>query len=144
VDAAVRHVLWCGVTCHLADAGDEQCLSVDTAVRHVLWCGVTCHLADAGDEQCLRCGCSSRSCTVVLCAADVLTVTSISKVIRQKAASLPLRSTFSSGLFDLDRSLIHGFSGQHERVHVCGSSGAAFRCQSCSNLFLLSLSLLCF
>ena len=100
--------------------------------------------ADAGDEQCLRCGCSSPSCTVVLCAADVLTVTSISKVIRQKAASLPLRSTFSSGLFDLDRSLIHGFSGQHERVHVCGSSGAAFRCQSCSNLFLLSLSLLCF
>ena len=27
--------------------------------------------ADAGDEQCLRCGCSSPSCTVVLCAADV-------------------------------------------------------------------------
>jgi len=27
--------------------------------------------ADAGDEQCLRCGCSSPSCTVVLCAADI-------------------------------------------------------------------------
>ena len=27
--------------------------------------------ADAGDEQCLRCGRSSPSCTVVLCAADV-------------------------------------------------------------------------
>jgi len=27
--------------------------------------------ADAGDELCLRCGCSSPSCTVVLCAADV-------------------------------------------------------------------------
>ena len=27
--------------------------------------------ADAGDEQCLRCGCSSPSCTAVLCAADI-------------------------------------------------------------------------
>jgi len=27
--------------------------------------------ADAGDEQCLRCGCSSPSCTVVPCAADI-------------------------------------------------------------------------
>ena len=27
--------------------------------------------ANAGDEQCLRCGCSSPSCTVVLCAADI-------------------------------------------------------------------------
>jgi len=27
--------------------------------------------ADAADEQCLRCGCSSLSCTVVLCAADI-------------------------------------------------------------------------
>jgi len=27
--------------------------------------------ADAGDKQCLRCGCSSPSCTAVLCAADV-------------------------------------------------------------------------
>ena len=27
--------------------------------------------ADAGDEQCLRCGCSSPSCTVALCAADI-------------------------------------------------------------------------
>ena len=27
--------------------------------------------ADAADEQCLRCGCSSPSCTVVLCAADI-------------------------------------------------------------------------
>ena len=26
---------------------------------------------DAGDEQCLRCGCSSPSCTVVLCATDI-------------------------------------------------------------------------
>ena len=38
---------------------------VDAAVRRVLWCGVTCHPADAGDEQCLRCGCSSPSCTVM-------------------------------------------------------------------------------
>ena len=30
---------------------------VDAAVRRVLWQGVTCHLADAGNEQCLRCGC---------------------------------------------------------------------------------------
>jgi len=44
---------------------------VDAAVRHVLWYGVTCHLADAGDEQCLRCGCSSPSCIVVFCAADI-------------------------------------------------------------------------
>ena len=28
-------------------------------------------IADAGDEQCLGCGCSSASCTVVLCAADI-------------------------------------------------------------------------
>jgi len=28
--------------------------------------------ADAGDKQCLRCGCSSPSCTVVLCAADIV------------------------------------------------------------------------
>jgi len=28
--------------------------------------------ADAGDEQCLGCGCSSPSCTVVLCAADIV------------------------------------------------------------------------
>jgi len=42
---------------------------VDAAVRHVLWYGVTCHPADAG-EQCLGCGCSSPSCTVVLYAAD--------------------------------------------------------------------------
>ena len=41
---------------------------VDAAVCHVLWSGVTCHPADAGDEQCLRCGCSSPSCAVVLCA----------------------------------------------------------------------------
>jgi len=27
--------------------------------------------ADAADEQCLRCGSSSPSCTVVLCAADI-------------------------------------------------------------------------
>ena len=27
--------------------------------------------ADAGDEQCLRCGCSSPSCTVVFCAANI-------------------------------------------------------------------------
>ena len=27
--------------------------------------------ADAGDELSLRCGCSSPSCTVVLCAADI-------------------------------------------------------------------------
>jgi len=27
--------------------------------------------ADAGDEQCLQCGCSSPSCTVVVCAADI-------------------------------------------------------------------------
>jgi len=27
--------------------------------------------ANAGDEQCLRCGCSSPSCSVVLCAADI-------------------------------------------------------------------------
>ena len=27
--------------------------------------------ADVGDEQCLRRGCSSPSCTVVLCAADM-------------------------------------------------------------------------
>ena len=40
---------------------------VDAAVRRVLWCGVTCHPADAGDEQCLLCGRSSASCTVVLC-----------------------------------------------------------------------------
>jgi len=40
---------------------------VDAAVRHVLWCGVTCHPADAGDEQCLLCGRSSASCTVVRC-----------------------------------------------------------------------------
>jgi len=40
---------------------------VDAAVRRVLWCGVTCHPADAGDEQCPRCGCSSLSCTVVWC-----------------------------------------------------------------------------
>jgi len=40
---------------------------VDAAVRHVLWSGVTCHPADAGDEQCLRCGCSSPSCTVARC-----------------------------------------------------------------------------
>ena len=44
---------------------------VDAAVRHLLWCGVTCHPADAGDEQCVRCGCSSASSTVVLGAADV-------------------------------------------------------------------------
>jgi len=31
--------------------------------------------ADAGDEQCLRRGCSSPSCTVVLCAADIDTAT---------------------------------------------------------------------
>jgi len=68
VDAAVRRVLWYGVTCHPADAGDEQCLrGVDAAVRRVLWYGVTCHPADAGDEQCLRCGCSSPSqCFVLL------------------------------------------------------------------------------
>ena len=114
------------VTCHPADAGDEQCLrcgcsspsctvvrcylppgrcwrqamsevwmyqsvmycgtvlpatrqmlatsnvwGVDVPVRHVLWYSVTCHPADAGDEQCLRCGCTSPSCTVVLCAADI-------------------------------------------------------------------------
>jgi len=28
--------------------------------------------ADAGDKQCLRCGCSSPSCTAVLCAADIV------------------------------------------------------------------------
>ena len=27
--------------------------------------------ADAADEQCLRCGCSSASCIVVICAADI-------------------------------------------------------------------------
>ena len=27
--------------------------------------------AGAADEQCLRCGCSSLSCTVVLCAVDI-------------------------------------------------------------------------
>jgi len=27
--------------------------------------------ADAADEKCVRCGCSSPSCTVVLCAADI-------------------------------------------------------------------------
>ena len=42
----------------------SEAWTVDAAVRHVLWCGVTCHPADAADEQCLRCGCSSPSCTV--------------------------------------------------------------------------------
>jgi len=28
---------------------------VDAAVRHVLWYGVTCHPADAADEQCCAC-----------------------------------------------------------------------------------------
>jgi len=48
-------------------AGGPQML----ATSNVLWCGVTCHPADAGDDQCLKCGCSSPSCTVVLCAADI-------------------------------------------------------------------------
>ena len=47
---------------------------VDGAVCHVLWCGVTCRPADVGDEQYLRCGWNSPSCSVVLCAADVDTV----------------------------------------------------------------------
>jgi len=71
VDAAVRHVLWYGVTCHPADAGNEQCLRCGCSSPSCTVVGVTCHPADAGNEQCLRCGCSSPSCTVVLCAADV-------------------------------------------------------------------------
>jgi len=40
VDAAVHHVLWCGVTCHLADAGDEQCLRCGWMQQFVMYCGV--------------------------------------------------------------------------------------------------------
>jgi len=40
---------------------------VDAAVRHVLWYGVTCHPADTADKQRLRCGCSS--CSSVCTAA---------------------------------------------------------------------------
>jgi len=47
---------------------DDRTLNAGVAVRTADGSRWT---ADAGDEQCLRCGCSSRSCTVVLCAADI-------------------------------------------------------------------------
>ena len=47
---------------------DDQTWNAGVAVRTADGSRRT---ADAGDEQCLRCGCSSPSCTVVLCAADV-------------------------------------------------------------------------
>ena len=41
---------------------------------HLLLCSeimVLPHFTNSRDEQCLRCGCSSPSCTAVLCAADI-------------------------------------------------------------------------
>ena len=97
VDAAVRHVVWCGVTCHPADAADEQWLR--RGCSSPSWTVVRCYLPPSRcwrramsevwmqqsvmycskvlpatrHKQCLRCGCNSPSCTVVLCAADTLT-----------------------------------------------------------------------
>ena len=50
---------------------------VDAAVRHVLWYGVTRHPADAGDEQCLRCGCSSPWCCIMPIQHDQFTRNSL-------------------------------------------------------------------
>ena len=47
---------------------DDQTSKAGVAVRTAFGSRLT---ADAADEQCLRCGCSSPSCTVVLCAADI-------------------------------------------------------------------------
>ena len=47
---------------------DDRTSNAGVAVRTAdgIW-----RTADAGDEQCLRGGCSSPSCTVVHCAADI-------------------------------------------------------------------------
>ena len=47
---------------------DERTSNASVAVRTA---DDSRRTADAGDERCLRCGCSSPSCTVVLCAADI-------------------------------------------------------------------------
>ena len=89
--------------------------------------------ADAGDEQCLRCGCSSASCTVVLCAADIrlsgptfCVITATNKqvptvvvAIRHIAAAAQIGASYSPG----------GASGQlftpisiHGYLHSCKSA----------------------
>ena len=50
--------------------------------------------AGAADEKCLRCGCSSLSCTVVPCAADIdeLLSTACTAPARERAASAARRA----------------------------------------------------
>ena len=53
-----QSVMYCGMVLPATRqmlVTSNVCNGVDTAVRHVLWYGVTCHPADAGDEQCLPC-----------------------------------------------------------------------------------------
>ena len=67
-DLAGSLVTSCRLPDRLQKRPDDRTWNAGVAVRTADGSRRT---ADAGDEQCLRCGCSSPSCIVVFCAADI-------------------------------------------------------------------------